>query len=147
MTCCGVTPRRNVSDLFDRGLRRSRQTPLPTQGEILRDANGFTARFSLATDDGQLLGIGFNASTCVTLVAYCELIVELMTGRSIVEGRHLSSAELIAQLPDVPPLKRDRAPLAIAAFRDALAAASNSSIHSITGKQNESRLHLRHAAP
>ena len=145
MSCCGTTPRRTVSELFDRGLRRSRQAPLAIQGETHRDANGFTASFSLAADDGLLGKIGFKASTCVTLVAYCELIVELTAGHDIGQAARLSAADLVAELPNVPALKRDRAPLAIAAFRDALA--STSSVRSPQGEHHEGRLHLRHAAP
>ncbi len=120
MACCGVAARRNVSDLFDRGLCRARQAPLAIEGDERRDGNGLAARFSLAVADGRLAQIGFKASTCITLVAYCELIAELAAGRDIRQAARLSSAGLIAELPDVPPLKRDRAPLAIAAFRDAL---------------------------
>src|SRR6186997_1315915 len=116
--CCGVAPRRNVSDLFDRGRHRSRQPPLAVEGDEHRDPNGLSARFSLATEDGRLARIGFRATTCITLVAYCELIAELMSGADIPRAARLSPAELMSELPDVPALKRDRAPLAIAAFRD-----------------------------
>ena len=142
-----MTQRRNVSDLFDRGLRRSRQAPLAIQGETHRDANGFTASFSLAAHGGVLGKIGFKASTCVTLVAYCELIAELTAGQDIAQAARLSPSDLVAELPNVPALKRDRAPLAIAAFRDALAAASTLSNQSTQGEHYEGRLHLRHAAP
>ena len=146
--CCGVPPRRNVSDLFDRGRRRSRLPPLPVEGDEHRDPTGLSARFSLATEDGRLARIGFRATTCITLVAYCELIAELMSGANIPRAARLSPADLIAELPDVPALKRDRAPLAIAAFRDALAAAwTEQSTHQPPGGKNESRLHLRYAAP
>ena len=147
MACCVVTPRRTVSELFDRGLRRSRQAPLAVQGETRRDANGFTASFSLTIDEGTLGKIGFKATTCITLVAYCELIAELSAGQDIAQAARLAPADLVAELPNVPALKRDRAPLAIAAFRDALAAASMSSSQSVQGEHHESRLHLRHAAP
>ena len=147
--CCGVAPRRNVSDLFDRGRRRARQSPLPIQGDEHRDPNGLAARFSLAVEGDKLSKVGFKATTCITLIAYCELIAELTGGESIPQAARLSVADLIAQLPDVPALKRDRALLAIAAFRDALAAAWTelSSNQSNGGSKYESRLHLRHAAP
>jgi hypothetical protein len=48
----------------------------------------------------------------------------------------------------VPPLKRDRAVLAVAAFRAALLAAASSHPQTDIGKNDhESRLHLRHPAP
>ena len=146
--CCGVAPRRNVSDLFDRGRRRSRQSPLPVEGDEHRDPNGLSARFSLATEDGRIAKIAFKASTCITLVAYCELIAELMSGEDIPRAARFSPVDLISELPDVPALKRDRAPFAIAAFRDALAAAwTGQPLQQQNGDKNEGRLHLRHAAP
>ena len=120
MACCGVAPRRNVSDLFDRGRRRARQSPLAIEGDEHRDSNGLTARFSLAVEDGKIAKIGFRATTCITLMAYCELIAELATGEDIPQAARLSPADLISELPDVPALKRDRAPLVFAAFRDAV---------------------------
>lgn len=147
-SCCGVAPRRNVSDLFDRGRRRARQSPLPIQGDEHRDPNGLAARFSLAVEGGRLLNVSFKATTCITLIAYCELITELTGGESIPQAARLSVADLIAELPDVPALKRDRAPLAVAAFRDSLAAAwTEHSLHQPNGENHEGRLHLRHAAP
>lgn len=118
--CCGVSARLSVSDLFDRGLRRSRQVPLPVQGDERRGAGDLVARFSLSVENGKLGQVRFKASTCITLIAYCELIAETATGGSIQQSARLSAADLVAALPDVPALKRDRAPLAIAAFRDAL---------------------------
>jgi NifU-like protein involved in Fe-S cluster formation len=146
--CCGVAPRRNVSDLFDRGRRRARQSPLPVQGDEHRDAGGLSVRFGLAVEDGGIAKVGFKASTCITLIAYCELIAELVVGQGIPQAARLSVADLIPELPDVPALKRDRAPLAVAAFRDALAAAwTENSLHQPNGENDEGRLHLRHAAP
>ena len=148
MTCCGVAPRRNVSDLFDRGRRRARQAALSIEGDERRDANGLAVRFSLAVADGRIAKAGFKATTCITLIAYCELIVELTAGQDIRQAARLSVAEVISELPDVPALKRDRAPLATAAFRDALAAAwTEPSSNRTNGENHEGRLHLRHAAP
>jgi NifU-like protein involved in Fe-S cluster formation len=141
--CCGVARRHQVSDLFDRGFRRSRESPLPLQGAAQIHADGLAARFSVAMNGATLAAIRFRVSTCVTLVAFCELINELMTGQDIDRAARLSPHDLIAALPEVPPLKRDRALLAITAFRGALAAASMTQ----NGESHESRIHLRHAAP
>jgi NifU-like protein involved in Fe-S cluster formation len=118
--CCNVTPRRTVSELFERGFRRNRAAPLPIAGEPASDAEGDTARFSLDVADGRIAGIGFRASSCATLIAYCELIAELMPGFGLAIARELTAGNLVEQLPGVPPLKRERAVLAIAAFRAAL---------------------------
>jgi hypothetical protein len=121
--CCAVARRRNVSDLFDRGLRRSREVPFAVEGGAQIHIDGLTARFSVAMNGATLAAIRFRASTCITLIAYCELINELTTERDIKSAARLSPHDLIAELPEVPALKRDRALLAISAFRDALAAA------------------------
>jgi len=149
LPCCGVSPRRSVSALFDRGYRRARLAPLASQGEPRRDGNGFTAQFSLAVEDGAIEGVGFRASTCVTLVAYCELVAELAAGQTVADAARLSPAALISELEGVPPAKRDRAFLAIGAFRNALAVAWNaqSPNQPTIGESHEGRLHLRHAAP
>jgi NifU-like protein involved in Fe-S cluster formation len=123
--CCGNAPRRVVSDLFDRGYRRNRLDPFTLEGAELRDTNNLAARFSLDLANGTIKGARFRVSTCITLIAYCELIVELTAGKTVREAAAFSEAELVAALPDVPALKRDRAPLAINAFRAALAAASH----------------------
>ena len=121
-SCCGNAPRRTVSDLFDRGYRRNRKPALAIEGAELRDLNGLLARFSLDVDGGFIQAVNFRATTCITLIAYSELIAELTIGQSVHEAAELSPAELVETLPDVPLLKRDRALLAVKAFRAALKA-------------------------
>jgi NifU-like protein involved in Fe-S cluster formation len=123
--CCGNAPRRVVSDLFDRGYRRNRLDPFALNGAELHDANDLTARFSLDLANGAIKGIRFRVSTCITLIAYCELIVELVAGKTAREAASLSESELVAALPDVHAMKRDRARLAINAFRAPLASATH----------------------
>jgi len=143
--CCSVTPRRTVSDLFERGFRRNRVAPLPIEGAPCIDTEGNSARFSVDVANGKLAGIGFRASSCATLIAYCELIAEIAPGFRLEIARELTATNLVEALPGVPALKRNRAVLAIAAFRAALASYLELAE---TGEQcNESRLHLRHPAP
>ena len=142
---CSVTPRHTVSELFERGFRRNRAAPLPIEGAQLTDAEGNTARFSIAVADGRIAGIGFRVSTCATLVAYCEFIAETVPGFRPEIARGLTATNLVEAVPGVPPLKRERAMLAVAALRAVLA--SLSSFEQNGEISNESRLHLRHAAP
>jgi NifU-like protein involved in Fe-S cluster formation len=144
-SCCSVTPRRTVSELFERGFRRNRAAPLPIEGAQLTDAEGNAARFSLEVADGRVAGLGFRATTCATLIAYCELIAEIVPGSRLEIARELTAANLVDALPGVPALKRERAMLAIAAFRAALITAS--SPEQTAEPRNEGRLHLRHPAP
>jgi hypothetical protein len=129
--CCGGGSNSgrppSVSDCFDRGLRRRRRAPLPIEGQARADGNGLSAAFSIRLHDddgaGTIGDAGFRADTCVTLIAYCERLAELATGRTLDAAARLSPTDLVAALAGVPPLKQDRATLAVAAFRTALAAA------------------------
>lgn len=125
--CCGggnAGRPLSVSDCFDCGLRRRRRAPLPIEGHARSDGNGLSAAFSIRLcDGGDTIGdVGFRADTCVTLIAYCERLAELATGRSLGAAARLSAPDLVAELAGVPPLKQDRATLTVAAFRAALAA-------------------------
>ena len=122
--CCSVTPRLAVSELFERGFRRNRAPALAIEGAPCRDADGNTARFSLDAADGKIAAVSFRASSCATLIAYCEYVAEVVPGFHLDIARGLTATNLADAVPGVPPLKRDRAVLAVAAFRAALVAAS-----------------------
>lgn len=141
--CCSVTPRLTVSELFERGLRRNREAPRAITGAACTDANGNAVFFSLDVTDDRIDAVGFHASCCATLIAYCEYLAEVTPGFQPAIARALTAANLIDSVPGVPAFKRDRAVLAIAAFRAALLAADQSQQGAPV---YESRLHLRHAA-
>jgi NifU-like protein involved in Fe-S cluster formation len=142
--CCNVSPRLTVAELFDRGFRRSRETPRAIVGAACTGAEDNSASFSLDVTGGRIIAIGFRASCCATLIAYCEYIAEIALGFELAIARDLTAANLVASVPGVPAAKRDRAVLAIAAFRAALIAADDLQRGEL---RNESRLHLRHPAP
>src|SRR5262245_50784778 len=121
--CCAA-PRITVSELLERGMRRNRNAPLAIEGDACADADGNGARFSVASVGGTVAALGFRATSCATLIAYGELIAETMAGRSLDLAADISSRDLVDALPGVPPLKRDRAVLAVAAFRSALSKVS-----------------------
>jgi NifU-like protein involved in Fe-S cluster formation len=132
--------------LFERGFRRNRSAPLPIEGDECAGVDGHTARFSLAVADDKIAAIGFRASSCATLIAYCEYIAEVAAGFRLDLAKALTARDLVEALPGVPALKRDRAVLAVAAFRAALAEATTDIVND-RGERDESRLHLRHPAP
>ncbi len=142
--CCSATPRLTVAELFERGLRRNREAPCLFEGAPCVGADDNTASFSLDVTDGRIDGVGFRASCCATLIAYCEYIAEIVPGFQLEIARGMTAANLVDSVPGVPALKRNRAVLAIAAFRAALLAAD---ITQRREPSNESRLHLRHPAP
>jgi NifU-like protein involved in Fe-S cluster formation len=121
--CCSVVPRMSVSELFERGYRRSRAAPFAAEGERIAIADGNWTRFSVEAMGGTLACVSFRASTCATLIAYCELIAELIPGFAPEVAAEMTADELITALPGVPPQKHDRAVAAIAALRSALVAA------------------------
>jgi NifU-like protein involved in Fe-S cluster formation len=123
--CCSVTPHLTVSELFERGFRRSRTPPLPIEGTAFTDADGNTARFSVDVTGETIAGVSFQASSCATLIAYCEYLAEVTPGFRLDIASAFTAASLVEALPGVPTLKRARAVLAVAAFRAALAQASN----------------------
>ena len=142
--CCSVTPRLTVAELFERGFRRNREAPRAIAGAPCTSAEDNTASFSLDVSDGRITGIGFRASCCATLIAYCEYIAEIVPGFQLEIACEMTAANLVDSVPGVPALKRDRAVLAIAAFRAALLAADD---YQRGEPANESRLHLRQPAP
>ena len=142
--CCNVTPRLSVSELFERGFRRNREPSLPIAGAECTGAGDNAVRFSLAVAGGKIAAINFRASCCATLIAYCEYIAEIAPEFSLAIAQALTPQNLVDALPGVPALKRDRAVLAIAAFRAALLAAHESQRGEPT---DESCLHLRHPTP
>jgi hypothetical protein len=115
-SCCGAMPRRTVSEYLDRALRRNRAGLHPLRGDECRDGNGLSACFSAEAPGGTIRALGFRVSTCATLLAYCEMLAELTCGKSVTAAKGITAAELVASLPEVPVLKRDRAQLAIGAL-------------------------------
>ncbi|MGH6771616.1 MAG: iron-sulfur cluster assembly scaffold protein [Xanthobacteraceae bacterium] len=138
--CCSAPPRLTVAELFERGFRRNRLAPLPIEGARCNGADDNDAQFSIEVADGKLAAIGFRASCCATLIAYCEFIAEIAPGFRLEIARGLTAANLVEGLPGVPALKRDRAVLAITAFRAALAEATNYSNQSGPDLARTSRL-------
>ena len=120
LPCC-ASPRRTVSELLEHGLRRNRAAPLLHQGTDCADAEGNTARFSIDIDGKVIAAVGFRVTNCATLIAYGELIAETVSGMRIELASGLTARDLVDALPGVPPFKRERAVLAVAAFRGALA--------------------------
>ena len=142
--CCSVTPRLTVAELFERGFRRNREAPRAIEGAACAGAEDNTVSFSLDVANGKIAAVGFRASCCATLIAYCEYIAEIVPGFGPSIARELTATNLADSGPGVPALKRDRAVLAIAAFRAALLAASELQQGATT---NEGRLPFRDAGP
>ena len=107
--CCNVTPRRTVSELFDSGFRRNREAPLPITGATCTGAEDNTVAFSLDVADGKIAAIGFQASCCATLIAYCEFIAEIAPGFRLTIAQGLTAANVVASVPGRPQARPCRA--------------------------------------
>jgi NifU-like protein involved in Fe-S cluster formation len=108
--CCRSPTGPTMIDYIDRGLRRSRRGSLPIAGDARSDDAGRFARFSLRVDGGVITEVAFETSFCVTLIAYCEVLAERVTGLTIraAAGR-IRPLELTSALPLVPAEKRNLA--------------------------------------
>lgn len=112
-SCCASGRPPTMSDYIERGLRRSRRPVLPVVGAAREDAGGRFARFSLLVEGEVITDVRFQASPCVTLVAYCEVAAEWVTGQTLPAAvRRIRPADLSTRLPLVPAAKRERALLA-----------------------------------
>lgn len=119
--CCGGAAKPTMSDYIDRGLRRIRSATLPIVGDARHDDTRRFARFSLRVERGVITGVAFEASVCVTLIAYCEVLAEWVTGLTMpVAARRIRPLDLTSELPLVPAHKRDRALLASQALMAAV---------------------------
>ena len=119
--CCGGVRQTTMSDYIDRGLQRRRRASLPIGGAARCDDAGHFARFSLRLDRGIVKEVAFEASLCVTLIAYCEVAAERATGLAVREAaQRVGPQALAAALPLVPATKRARAFLAAQALVMAL---------------------------
>lgn len=127
--CCGAGRAPTISDYIDRGLRRARRTALPVVGAECQDEEGRTARFSVQIANGIVTDVGFRATPCVTLVAYCEIAAERASGQPMTGAiRGLLPADLARALPSVPPARQVCAHLASRAAVAALLLASRDSL-------------------
>ena len=114
-----------VIDYFNFGLRRERHERLTSVGQLVREASGLGVRYSLRVESGIVNEVSFKASTCVTLVAYCELLAQTATGVSLQQAICIDPEKLTQRLAGVPRAKYDRAWLAVQAMQSAIAAAVN----------------------
>jgi NifU-like protein involved in Fe-S cluster formation len=82
-----------------------------------RDDDGRFARFSVRLIDGVIADVAFEATTCVTLVAYCELAAQRVTGQTLRAAAGAVQVQALqAGLPLVPAGQRERARLAAQAL-------------------------------
>ncbi len=125
---CSNSAPGSVADYFEKGWRRQRSDPLPVRGDLVAGCTSLFARVSVAVKDGQISKACFQSSTCVPLVAYCELLVEMVEGKSLWEAMSILPDDLIDRLPEIPTYRRNRAALATKALANAVGKAMGSGL-------------------
>jgi hypothetical protein len=111
--------RRTVHEYFGLASRGLRNLELPVRGDLIRSDKRLLAQFLLDVEQGRIRAASYKCTTCVTLMAYCELLAEALEGASLGEVMKLTPMELIVAVPGVPPNRHDRARLAVKAVRSA----------------------------
>jgi NifU-like protein involved in Fe-S cluster formation len=110
----------SVYDYFERALRRDMGDFRSTPGNESTDVEGNRAVFNLDVDRRRIATARYRCTTCVTLVALCEHLTDLLPGMTLEQARSFTAAELLRLHPEIPPGQRDRAVLAVAAAHSAL---------------------------
>ena len=124
--CCGGARARLAPfDCFQRGLRTRRMAPLPLAGPRIHAARApaLWAAFSVRVEAGRIAALGFSCASCTTLIACCQALAELNGGCPLEAPCVADGVALWSALPGLAIDKRDRADLAAAALRAALAGA------------------------
>lgn len=109
-----------VYDYFQRACRRDSDRFCGISGEQCFDSDGNSAEFRLDARDGRIRSAQYRCTTCVTLVALCEHLAEVLTGSALDEASSWTPERLLALHPEIPAMRRDRATLAVMAVQSAL---------------------------
>lgn len=110
-----------VYDYFQRACRRDPEPLRGFSGDQCFDSDGNSVVFALETAESELIVKGrYRCTTCVTLVAFCERLAEELSGSTTVDAASWSAERLLSLHPEVPPVRRDRAMLAVTAVQSAV---------------------------
>lgn len=121
---CGCTiQRRTVTDYVLNPYHRASAPLPPTCGERVVAADGAGIRFVAELDGDCVTDVHYEASSCATLVAYAEVLGDLVAGEPLRQAAALPKRTLIEALPGVPAARIERADLVIHAWWSAIAKA------------------------
>lgn len=107
-----------VSDLFDRALRRP-HAPLSGSASPVWEEDGAQVAFLVETGNGVVTRADYRCTTCATLVAACEAIVEFAAGTPVPQALALTPESLLSLMGGVPPQRHSRLRAAVKAFHAA----------------------------
>lgn len=110
--------RHDVYHYFQQACRRSIAPVEPLHWVQDDDAKaGFVLQVG---PRGDVVAVEYRCTTCMTLVGLCEHLAELLRGGAVKQVCELSAGELLSRHPEIPPARRARANLAVAAARAAI---------------------------
>lgn len=104
-------------DCLERGMETRRRPAMPLRGRAIRAVSGLEASFSADVRRHRMRALRFECSTCVTLVAYCQGVVDLLEGEAAGTSAVPALDELVACVRGVPATMQDRAAIALGAYR------------------------------
>ncbi len=111
-----------IYDYFQRACRKPDAGAPAGPVNVIRADDGNCAGFQLELNEERIAGARYKCTTCVTLVALCEHLSELVVGMRADEAAEIRPELLLRLHPEMPEAKRDRAGLAVRALRAALGA-------------------------
>ena len=109
-----------IYDYFQRACHRGLEDPRGEAGQTIYDSDGNSAVFWLEMARSRVAGVQYKCTTCITLLALCEHLCEILVGKSVSELREFKAEDLLAYHPEIPPERQDRAQLAIDALQSAV---------------------------
>lgn len=111
----------SLKDLFEAALQRPRPRDFGNRaGRAADETQRLLVEIVLDIQDGVVSQAEFRATTCATLLAYCELLVRMVRGQRTLEALRIRAEDLVDRVRGVPPYRQSRASLAVAALRAAL---------------------------
>jgi hypothetical protein len=119
------TRSRTIHEYFTDAFRRAADRKPPAGAVPVSNHEGLRASFHLDRRDGRIDRVQYHCSTCVTLLGLCEHLSHVVLGMEPSAARSLTPEDLLQWHPEIPPERRDRAGLAIAALRSGLARVDN----------------------
>ena len=122
VSACGCPMvRRTVTDYNLYPCRRA-NGPLPgNAGEVVLANDGASIEVVAEVVDGRVADVVYRASSCATLVAYAEVLGEMVIGLELAEAMRITPQTLVSALPGVPIYRQERAVLTVRAWWSALA--------------------------
>ncbi|MGB9620391.1 MAG: iron-sulfur cluster assembly scaffold protein [Armatimonadota bacterium] len=119
-SCCGHC-NGSLKDLFEAALKRPHPREFGNRnGRAADETQRLQVVISLNIQDGVISQADFRATTCATLLAYCELLVRMVNGQRIEDALRVRAEDLVDRVRGVPPYRQSRARLAVAALHAAL---------------------------